>query len=124
MKQEAQNMEMLIGKTLRWGAFLSAFVALIGGVVYVFQQQTIPDYRDFTGASPSLRSFSGILSGVFSGDGASIIQLSVCLLIATPILRLILALWSFIVEKDRLYVCITLIVLGVIFFGMLSGLGG
>nr|NKQ94879.1 DUF1634 domain-containing protein [Escherichia coli] len=57
-------------------------------------------------------------------DGASIIQLAVVLLIATPILRIAFSVLAFAIEKDKLYVIITLIVFSIIIFGMYSGLGG
>jgi len=56
--------------------------------------------------------------------GVDIIQLGVVLLIATPIARILFSVFAFTVEKDYLYIVITLIVLGVILFSMLGGLGG
>jgi len=46
------------------------------------------------------------------------------MLIATPIARILFSVLAFLLEKDYLYVGITLIVLGVIVFSMLGGLGG
>ncbi len=57
-------------------------------------------------------------------DGAAIIQLAVVILISTPIIRVAFSAVTFAVEKDWRYVIITLVVLAIIFFGMLSGLGG
>ncbi len=54
----------------------------------------------------------------------AIIQLGVVVLLATPITRIAFSVLAFAMEKDRLYVVITLIVLGVITFSIFSGLGG
>jgi uncharacterized membrane protein len=54
-----------------------------------------------------------------TGDAAAIVQLGVLLLIATPIARVIFAAIGFAVERDRLYVAISLAVLAVLIFGLL-----
>lgn len=51
-----------------------------------------------------------------------IIELGVMVLIATPILRIFFSLIGFILEKDRLYIGITLIVLLVMMFSIFGGL--
>jgi uncharacterized membrane protein len=121
---QQRDPEKLIGLLLRFGVLISAFVAFIGGIVYLKHQATIPDYTIFTGAKPQYRHLPGILNGVMQMDGAAIIQLGVVILIATPIIRIAFSAFAFAVEKDWRYVTITLVVLAIIFFGMFSGLGG
>jgi uncharacterized membrane protein len=121
---QQRDVEQMIGKWLRIGVFISAIVALLGGVLYLQQVHEIPDYKTFHGAAQQFRHLPGILHGAAILDGASIIQLAVVLLIATPILRIAFSVLAFAIEKDKLYVIITLIVLSIIIFGMYSGLGG
>ncbi len=121
---QQRDVERLIGKLLRIGVFTAAIVALIGGILYLQQSHNIPDYKTFHGADMNFRHLPGILHGVMELNGASIIQLAAVLLIATPILRIAFSVLAFAIEKDKLYVVITLIVLFIIFFGMFSGLGG
>ncbi len=121
---QQRDMERMIGKWLRAGVLLSATVAFLGGVLYLKQVHEIPDYKTFHGAATQFRHLPGILHGVAALDGASIIQLAVVLLIATPILRIAFSVLAFAIEKDRLYVVITLIVLCIILFGIFSGMGG
>src|SRR5689334_6226683 len=121
---QQRDMERMIGKWLRAGVLLSATVAFAGGLLYLTQVHEIPDYKTFHGAAASFRHLPGILHVVAAFDGASIIQLAVVLLIATPILRIALSVLAFAIERDRLYVIITLIVLSIIIFGMFSGMGG
>jgi uncharacterized membrane protein len=53
------------------------------------------------------------------GDAQSIIQLGLLLLIATPIARVILAAVGFLLERDRLYFWVSLIVLAVLLYSLL-----
>ena len=102
---------------------------LIGGIFYLYQQGGIlPDYSPtseilpFKGVEQNLRSISAILQGIMVLDGASIIQFGVIVLIATPVLRVAISAITFLIEKDYMYVIITLIVLVIIIANMLLGL--
>lgn len=126
---ENKDVDLFIGKLLRYGVILSCIVTTIGGILYVIQHHgSIPDYspipfgEDFPGVAQYLRSFSSIFENVLAFDGAAIIQLGVIILIATPILRVAISVFAFLFEKDYLYVTITLIVLAIIIANMLLGL--
>jgi uncharacterized membrane protein len=54
--------------------------------------------------------------GIATGDPATIIQLGILLLIATPVARVVFALVAFAIEHDRLYVAVSLTVLAVLLF--------
>lgn len=119
------DIEQLIGQVLRYGVLLSGSVALIGGIWYMFQKGAgMPDYTVFKGEPAGYTSLTGIFKGLMMGSSTEIIQLGVVILIATPIVRIFFSLISFIVEKDRLYVVITLIVLLIILFSTFSGFAG
>lgn len=124
-----RDMELMIGRLLRYGVMLSCGITLVGGVFYLLQHGTqmpdyspIPDDRPFPGVEHYLRELSTIIPRVISLDGAAIIQLGVCVLIATPILRVAVSVIAFLVEKDYMYVVITLIVLTIIIANMLLGI--
>lgn len=126
---QQRDMELFLGKFLRMGVTLSCAITLIGGILYLWQQGGImPDYTPtseilpFKGVEQNLRSFSGILQGILELNGASIIQFGVLVLIATPILRVAISAIAFLIEKDYMYVVITLIVLAIIIANMLLGL--
>ncbi|WP_316841997.1 DUF1634 domain-containing protein [Pedobacter gandavensis] len=117
------DMQQLIGQVLRYGVLSSGIVAIIGGIWYLFQNGSgIPHYTEFNGEPAGYTSLTGIIEGLKTGSAKEIIQLGVVILIATPILRIVFSLCSFILEKDRLYVVITLIVLTIILFSMFGGL--
>ncbi|SEL47514.1 Uncharacterized membrane protein [Chitinophaga rupis] len=122
---EDKDVEILLGTLLRYGVILSSIVVLAGGIIYIMRHgHEMPEYRDFAGPNNRWDNLPAIMRGVFLGHGREIIQLGVVLLIATPIARILFSVFAFTVEKDYLYIVITLIVLGVILFSMLGGLGG
>jgi uncharacterized membrane protein len=82
-----------------------------------------PDYRHFRGEPQDLRSITGILTGVGQRQPLSVIQLGLLLLIATPIARVAFSVFAFAVQRDRLYMVITLAVL-LVLLGSLSGFAG
>lgn len=126
---EARDVELYIGKLLRYGVMISCAITLFGGIIYLFQQNgSMPDYTPtasndtFTGVAVYLRELSTILPRALSLDGAAIIQVGVLVLIATPVLRVAFSAIAFLIEKDYMYVVITLIVLAIIIANMLLGL--
>ena len=124
------DVDTLIGKLLRVGVVVASIITVIGGIIYLFQHagvvpvyKAIPGHHSaFSGAPAYLREFPTIISHVFQFDGAAIIQLGLIVLIATPVLRVVFSLFSFAIEKDKLYVLITTIVLIIIMINMFFGL--
>jgi uncharacterized membrane protein len=49
------------------------------------------------------------------------VELGLVLLIATPVARVALTLGAFVVQKDRLYILTTAIVLAILLYGLLWG---
>lgn len=124
-----RDVELYIGKLLRYGVMISCAITLFGGVIYLFQHKGVmPDYspipsgQPFPGVADYLRELTTVIPRVLSFDGAAIIQLGVVVLIATPIIRVGFSAFSFLVEKDYMYVVITLIVLAIIIANMVLGL--
>jgi uncharacterized membrane protein len=125
-EQGDRRMELIIGILLRLGVMLAGSVVLFGAVVYLIRNgaAALPDYKSFHGESAQLSTVEGILSGVLQFRGRAIIQLGVLLLIATPVARVVFAVVAFALEKDNLYVCLTLIVLAILMFSLLSSVLG
>lgn len=123
------RMERFIGSFLRFNVFLSCGITLLGGIIFFIQHpfakvdySPIPEGEYFKGVDFNLRYLNTILDGVLSFDGASIIQLGVIVLIATPILRVLISFFSFLIERDYLYMFITLIVFIIILSNMILGI--
>ncbi len=118
------RVEQVIGNLLRLGVLVAAGVALLGGVFLLAQHGSrLTDYGTFRGETAEFTSLGGIARGVLALDSRAIVQLALVLLIATPIVRVIFSLVAFLVQRDRLYVVITGIVLAVLLFSLLFGGG-
>jgi len=118
------DIEVIVGTLLRYGVMTASAIVLLGGTYFLFQhgESPVPSYHRFVGESIGYTTFSGILNGVFALQAKGIIQLGVMVLIATPILRILFSLIGFVLEKDKLYVGITLVVLCVILLSTFGGL--
>ncbi len=119
------NMQVILGWVLRTGVFLSMIVVFIGGLVYIHRHgNNIADYRDFKGVPEFVHTLPGIIHGIITFRGRAIIQAGIILLIATPVVRVIFSAFGFILERDWLYLAITLIVLAIIIAGVFTGSAG
>jgi uncharacterized membrane protein len=108
-----RRLELIIGTLLRVGVALAASVVLGGGIWYLAARGMAPvDYHHFH-AGP--RGFASL--GTFSGPEA-VIQLGLLILISVPVARVILALVGFALERDRVYVAITLAVLAILVYSI------
>ena len=119
-----EQMDLTIAVILRAGVIVSALMVLVGGVFYLSRYGfTQPDYKVFLGEPADLRSISGIISDALALRPKGLIQLGLLLLIATPIARVAFAVAAFALQRDRVYVLVTLIVLGVLLYSLLGGGG-
>jgi len=113
------RIEIIIGTLLRIGVLLAASVVMFGAVLYLVRHgQERPQYRTFHGEPQSLKSPTQIAKGVGRLQASAIIQLGLLLLIATPVARVVFSAVAFAIERDKLYVVITLIVLGVLVYSV------
>ena len=110
-----------VGAVLRFGVLTAAFVAAVGGALFLTQHggESV-HYAVFRGEPPALSSLVGILGGSWRLEARSVTQLGLLLLIATPVARVALSLVGFLMERDRKYQLITLVVL-LILLGSLVG---
>ncbi|MBB1138434.1 DUF1634 domain-containing protein [Myroides sp. WP-1] len=117
------QLQNIIGNVLRYGVLSALTVTLLGGIILLAKDaQQVVSFSTFVEKDQNLFVvFQTILQGVKEWDGASIIFLGILLLFLTPALRLLLSLFSFILEKDKLYVVITLIVIAVIILSVSFG---
>ncbi|WP_293882280.1 MULTISPECIES: DUF1634 domain-containing protein [unclassified Sphingobacterium] len=121
-----KDISLLVGQILRTGVVIASSILVLGGILYliVHGQETVPNYSDFVGEENANTTITGIITGALSRNVPQVIQLGVLLLICTPIVRVIGSLFGFVIEKDKLYIIITLIVLAVIIGSILSGVKG
>jgi uncharacterized membrane protein len=119
-----ERIEQVMGIVLRVGVLLAAALVVVGGAVYLSRYGTgAPRYGAFHGEPGDLRSVAGVVRDAAALRGRGLIQLGLLLLIATPIARVAFSLVAFAFQRDRLYVVVTAIVLGLLVVSLV-GWGG
>lgn len=118
------RIEVIVGYLLRIGVLISGTIVLWGACIYISRHAHEPaDYKIFRGEPSDFRTIPGVFESVLNGRGRGWIQLGLLFLIATPIARVVFCVVGFALERDRLYVAFTVIVLAVLLYSLLgSGL--
>lgn len=115
------EVEQLVGRLLQLGVLIATVVVLVGAAMLLATHgRDVLNFRVFRGESSTLRSVSAAARGAFALDPRGMVQLGLVLLIATPVARVALTLGAFLLQRDRLYVVLTTIVLGLLLFGLFS----
>jgi uncharacterized membrane protein len=105
---------------LRSGTYLSAAVIAVGGALLLLRDASArTDFRQFHGQPHYLTSLPGIASYAIHANPRAVIQSGLLLLIATPIARVLFAVIAFAIQRDKLYVFISLIVLLALLYGLI-----
>jgi uncharacterized membrane protein len=115
------EVEQIVGRLLQIGVLIATVVVLIGGAMLIATHGgDVASFRVFRGESSTLRSVSAAARGAFTLDPRGMVQLGLVLLIATPVARVALTLGAFVLQRDRLYVVLTTVVLVLLLFGLFS----
>ena len=128
-QEQVAGTERVISRVLRIGVNASLlFVA--AGTLLSFSQGggygTQPsEVGRLTGPGGSFpRTVDWLLGGILHLDGQAVIVAGLILLIATPVVRVAVSIVSFARERDRAYVVITAIVLGLLLLSLVLGRAG
>ena len=117
-----QEVEETVGNLLRDGLVLATAVVIIGAVIYLVRHGgEEPEYRIFHGVPPDLRGLAGIVELAGDWRGRGFIQLGLLMLLATPVARVVFSVVAFSMQRDRLYVLVTLLVLAVLLYSIVGG---
>jgi uncharacterized membrane protein len=115
------QIDTIIGNLLRIGVVIASATILVGGMIYLIHHGAAqPDYRVFNGEPANLRTLTGIVQDALSSSGRGIIQLGLLLLIATPVARVIFSIMAFTVQRDHIYVIVTLIVFAILLYSLIG----
>lgn len=110
-----KDIQLLLGTLLRVGVLISSAVILLGGIVFLTTHTNdVVSFSEFKPEQTKFTSIGSVFEGLKAFDGIAIIQFGVLLLIFTPIARIVFSIFSFMIEKDYMYVLIGIIVLCVI----------
>jgi uncharacterized membrane protein len=114
--------EQIVGRLLQVGVFVAAAVVALGGAALLARHgRTVADFRVFRPETSALRGVRAIVRGALARDSRAVVQLGLLLLIATPVARVALTLVAFVLQRDRLYVAITTVVLALLLYGLVFG---
>lgn len=120
-----EAVDQVLGNLLRIGVTVATIVSAIGGVLYFAQNGTQPtNHGVFKGEPAELRHVGSIVRGAFSLHAPAILQLGLLLLIATPVARVAMSLIAFILQRDRVYIVVTSIVLALLIYSLTGGIAG
>jgi uncharacterized membrane protein len=118
-----ERVEQVVGNLLRAGVLLSALVVGLGGLLFLSREGRKPEQipREFRGEAAEDRRPLTILRSAWSLKSDSLIELGLLLLILTPIARVAFSVVAFALQRDRIYVLITLLVLAILLYSLFSG---
>lgn len=123
-KVDDKSVEIFLGKLLRWGVLLAALVVFVGGVWFLAESYDVPqNYRTFRGEPADLRAVPQIVHQAIALRPLGLIQFGLLLLIATPVARVLFSVLGFALERDWMYVVLTLLVLALLVYTLTSGGG-
>ncbi len=122
--RDPETLGSVVGHVLRYGVILSAAITLLGTALLVAQD----GYSGVQAAltyNPSVVphgnydvSFSALLGGLETFQPFAYIELGVLILLATPVSRVLISVFLFAAEGDRMYMYITAVVLVVLLFSI------
>lgn len=122
---DPDEMNDLVSYLLRFGVLLSSGIIVLGAGLALAKYGSLStsDFFVYLPGQIPHGTFNvglgGIIGGLASLDPFSIIGLGVIVLLATPVTRVLLSVFLFAAEGDRLYVYITATVLALLLFSIL-----
>jgi len=125
-EERVRRVELLISNLLRFGVTLSLTLIVVGTVIsFVGHPEYLSDGTSFrrfiepNGAVP--HTLRQVAAAVRTFSGQSIVTLGILLLIATPVIRVGVSIFTFIYQRDRLYTAITTIVFCLLLLSFVLG---
>ena len=117
-EKELHEVELAISKALRIGVLISGIITFAGLIMYFAIGES-----GYPGTAYPV-TFTDIIAGMLALKPYGVIMTGLVILIATPIFRVGISIVIFLVEKDYLYVKITLLVFMILMLSLLLGKAG
>jgi uncharacterized membrane protein len=118
----ASELDIIISAVLRVGLVSACVVMLVGLFVHFSHGPVpLPALHTFHSEPDDLRSIAGIWRLALHGDGLGLMQGAALILLATPFLRVIFAVYGFARQRDYKFVVVSLIVLTALIVGLYAG---
>jgi uncharacterized membrane protein len=120
------RVEIVISNLLRFGVTVSLALVVAGTMI------SFAHHREYLMSPPALRrlmspgaafphSIREVLSGLRELRGQSVVVVGLLLLIATPVLRVAVSIIAFAVQRDRIFVIVTSVVLALLLLSFALG---
>ena len=123
--KDPEAMNAVVGNVLRYGVLVSA-VIIVFGVIELIAASGNTDVAGRIVYNPDKIphgtfdvSLSGLVNGLKGLQPYALIELGAIVLIATPVSRVLISVFLFGAEKDKLYVVVTAVVLFLLLFSIL-----
>lgn len=116
------RMQIWLSRLLITGVWIAASLCAVGIVLSLIQGTPAPPRAPFAGVAQGLDSPWGVVRSALRFEGPGVMALGILALVATPVLRVAISLVLFARQRDRLYVCVTAIVLVLLGIGLFTGL--
>lgn len=114
-----RRMDTQMGALLRAGVILACIIMFAGGVFYLLRHGGEHEsWKTFRGEPAPLTRIAGIWRAMWAGEAHALIQFSVLVLIATPVMRVAFAVYGFARQKRWLFVAVSLTVLALLVAGL------
>jgi uncharacterized membrane protein len=138
-EEAVAQMEMIVSYVLRYGVLLSFAIVLLGSVWFFVSGragyadlgtsgksvvQKLVSFQSGSGTATWPTTPGGTFSGLGQGKPYAVIAFGLLVLIATPVLRVAVTVFTFLWERDRLYALITAYVLTMLIISFIIGKGG
>jgi uncharacterized membrane protein len=124
-----ERVEVVISVLLRVGVVVSLLVVVAGTVVsFVHHPGYLTNGKDLGaltrpgGAVP--HTISEVWAGIWAGRGQAMVVAGLLLLVATPVVRVAVAVAAFLIEKDRVFAVVTAVVLALLLLSFFLGKAG
>ncbi|MDA4121705.1 MAG: DUF1634 domain-containing protein [Thaumarchaeota archaeon] len=124
MKSETPryDLNVIVSLVLKYGVLTSAVLLVAGLSLFLAERPaglpaSISQLISTNYGRPTL-DLGQIFSGAVHGQPIFVIQLGLVVLLATPIARVLASVLIFAVERDKIYVAITLVVLAILLLSL------
>jgi uncharacterized membrane protein len=116
VEERVRRVELLISTILRVGVIASLVTIVIGIVVsFVGHPEYLTSHDEMLRLASTSAQFphtiSDVISAISSGSGSGIMMLGVLILIATPVVRVFVSIFTFFHQRDYVFTLITTFVL-------------
>ena len=125
-EERVRKVELLISNLLRFGVTLSLTLIVVGTVIsfvrhpeYLFDGISFGHFIEPNKAVP--HTLREVFTALRSFSGQSIVMMGILFLIATPVIRVGVSIFTFIYQRDRLYTAITTMVFCLLLLSFVLG---